>query len=335
MNKILVTGGTGYIGSHTIIELYEKGYEIDILDNLFNSKITVLDQIEKISGRRPGFHQIDLLDYPALDQLFSKNQYDLVMHFAGLKAVGESVVKPLDYYENNVGGTINLLKCMKKHNVKKIIFSSSATVYGDPGDPKYVETMPTGQNLANPYGKTKYFIEEILKDCAVADSDFSAVLLRYFNPVGNHPSGLLGEDPNGIPNNLMPIIMKVSRGDIAKLSVYGNNYPTPDGTCLRDYIHVVDLAKGHVAVIEKMQPGVTIYNLGSGKTNSVLEMISAFESASNSKLPYEFAPRRDGDLPEFYADPSKAERELNWHTELTINDAMRDTIKYLQNVQES
>ncbi len=335
MNKILVTGGTGYIGSHTIIELYEKGYEIDILDNLFNSKITVLDQIEKISGKRPGFHQIDLLDYSALDRLFSENQYDIVMHFAGLKAVGESVVKPLDYYENNVGGTINLLKCMKKYNVKKIIFSSSATVYGDPGDPKYVETMPTGQNLANPYGKTKYFIEEILKDCAVADPDFSAVLLRYFNPVGNHPSGLLGEDPNGIPNNLMPIIMKVSRGDIAKLSVYGNDYPTPDGTCLRDYIHVVDLSKGHVAVIEKMQPGVTIYNLGSGKTNSVLEMISAFESASSSKLPYEFAPRRDGDLPEFYADPSKAERELNWHTELTIDDAMRDTIKYLQNVQES
>ena len=335
MERILVTGGTGYIGSHTIIELYKEGYEIDVLDNLYNSKITVLDQIEKISGRRPAFYQIDLLDYAKMDDLFVKNHYDLVIHFAGLKAVGESVVKPLGYYENNVGGTINLLKCMKSHNVNKIIFSSSATVYGNPDNPKYVETMPTGQNLANPYGKTKYVIEEMLKDCATADSNFSVVLLRYFNPVGNHSSGLLGEDPNGIPNNLMPIIMKVSRGDIAKLSVYGNDYPTPDGTCLRDYIHVVDLAKGHVAVIGKMQPGVAIYNLGSGKTNSVLEMISAFESASSSKLPYEFAPRRDGDLPEFYADPQKAEHELGWKAELTIDDAMRDTIKYLQYVQES
>ena len=331
MKRILVTGGTGYIGSHTIIELYKKGYEIDVLDNLFNSKITVLDKIEEICGKRPGFYKIDLCDYDGMNELFVKNKYDLVIHFAGLKAVGESVVKPLEYYENNVGGTINLLKCMKNNGVEKIIFSSSATVYGDPGDPKYVETMETGRNLANPYGKTKYMIEEILKDCAVADSKLEVVILRYFNPIGNHQSGLLGEDPNGIPNNLMPIIMKVARGEIEELSVYGDDYPTADGTCLRDYIHVVDLAKGHVAVIDKMKPGILIYNLGSGKTTSVIEMVKAFEKASGEKLPYKIAQRRDGDLAEFYADPSKAENELGWKTELTVEDAMVDTLKFLNN----
>lgn len=330
MERVLVTGGTGYIGSHTIIELYKKGYEIDVIDNLFNSKITVLDKIEEICKQRPGFHQINLLDYEKLDELFTKNKYDLVIHFAGLKAVGESVEKPLDYYENNVGGTINLLKCMKNHEVKKIIFSSSATVYGDPGDPKYVETMETGRNLVNPYGKTKYMIEEILKDCAASDDKFEVVLLRYFNPVGNHPSGFLGEDPNGIPNNLMPIIMKVARGELKELSVYGDDYPTPDGTCLRDYIHVVDLAKGHVAVIDKMGPGVLIYNLGSGKTTSVLGMIKAFEEASGHDLSYKITERREGDLAEFYADPTKAKNELGWQTELTIEDAMRDTLKFLE-----
>lgn len=331
MERILVTGGTGYIGSHTIIELYKKGYEVDVLDNLFNSKIEVLDKIEKICGKRPGFYKIDLCDYGKMDELFKKNQYDLVMHFAGLKAVGESVEKPLEYYENNVSGTINLLKCMQKHNVNKIIFSSSATVYGDPGDPKYVETMETGRGLTNPYGKTKYMIEEILKDCAKADSNLQVVLLRYFNPIGNHPSGLLGEDPNGIPNNLMPIIMKVARGEIKELSIYGDDYPTPDGTCLRDYIHVVDLAKGHVSVVDKMEPGVLIYNLGSGRTTSVLEMVKAFEKASGEKLAYKIAERRDGDLAEFYADPSKAMRELGWETELTVDDAMEDTLKFLNN----
>lgn len=331
MKRILVTGGTGYIGSHTIIELYKKGYEVDVLDNLFNSKIEVLDKIEKICGKRPGFYKIDLCDYGKMDELFKKNQYDLVMHFAGLKAVGESVEKPLEYYENNVSGTINLLKCMQKHNVNKIIFSSSATVYGDPGDPKYVETMETGRGLTNPYGKTKYMIEEILKDCAKADSNLQVVLLRYFNPIGNHPSGLLGEDPNGIPNNLMPIIMKVARGEIKELSIYGDDYPTPDGTCLRDYIHVVDLAKGHVSVVDKMEPGVLIYNLGSGRTTSVLEMVKAFEKASGEELAYKIAERRDGDLAEFYADPSKAMRELGWETELTVDDAMKDTLKFLNN----
>ena len=330
MKKVLVTGGTGYIGSHTIIELYKKGYEIDVLDNLFNSKETVLDKIEEIAGKRPNFYEIDLTDFDKVEELLAKNQYDLVIHFAGLKAVGESVEKPLEYYENNVSGTINLLRCMQEHGVKKIIFSSSATVYGDPGDPKYTETMETGRNLANPYGRTKYMIEEILKDCVVADKDFEVVLLRYFNPIGNHPSGLIGEDPNGIPNNLMPIIMKVARGEIEELSVFGDDYPTPDGTCLRDYIHVVDLAKGHVAVIDKMEPGVLIYNLGSGKATSVLEMVKAFEAASGQRLPYKVAARREGDLAEFYADPSKAERELGWRTELTIEDAMRDTLKFLE-----
>lgn len=332
MERILVTGGTGYIGSHTIIELYKKGYEIDVLDNLFNSKISVLDKIEKIGGKKPKFYKIDLCDYEGMKKVFSDNHYDLVIHFAGLKAVGESVEKPLKYYENNVGGTINLLKCMKKHDVHKIIFSSSATVYGDQDTPKYDETMPTGMGITNPYGETKHVIEEILKDVAESDPKFEAVILRYFNPVGNHPSGLLGEDPNDIPNNLMPIIMKVSSGEISELSVYGDDYPTPDGSGIRDYIHVVDLARGHVAAVNKMRPGILIYNLGSGKGTSVFEMIKAFEKASGKKLPYKVVGRRAGDLAEMYADPTKAEKELGWKTELTVEDAMRDTINYLNNL---
>lgn len=332
MERILVTGGTGYIGSHTIIELYKKGYEIDVLDNLFNSKITVLDKIEEIAGKRPNFYEIDLLDMDKMDKLFEDNKYDLVIHFAGLKAVGESVEKPLKYYENNVGGTINLLKCMQKHDVRKIIFSSSATVYGEQPVAKLDETMPTGLGITNPYGETKHVIEEILKDVAESDSKFEVVILRYFNPVGNHPSGLIGEDPNDIPNNLMPIIMKVSRGEIKELSVYGDDYPTSDGSGVRDFIHVVDLAKGHVAAIDKMKPGVLIYNLGTGKGTSVFEMIAAFEKASGKKLPYKVVERRAGDLAEIYADPSKAEKELGWKAELTIEDAMRDTMSYLNSL---
>ena len=328
--KILLTGGTGYIGSHTAVELIAQGYDVEILDNLFNSKITVLDDIERITGVKPGFHQADLLDMPALEKVFKDGKYDAVIHFAGLKAVGESVEKPLEYYENNVTGTINLLKCMKRYGVKKIVFSSSATVYGDPGNPKYVETMETGRKLSNPYGKTKYMIEEILKDCAFADKDLQVTLLRYFNPIGNHESGLIGEDPNGIPNNLMPIIMKVARGEIKELSVYGDDYDTPDGTCMRDYIHVVDLAKGHVAAVAKMKSGVKIYNLGCGTPKSVFEMVSAFEKASGEKLPHKVTSRRAGDLAEFYADPTKAKEELGWETELTIEDAMNDTLKYLK-----
>ncbi|MBQ1298626.1 UDP-glucose 4-epimerase GalE [Candidatus Saccharibacteria bacterium] len=332
MKRILVTGGTGYIGSHTIIELFKKDYEIDILDNLFNSKITVLDKIEEISGKRPNFYEIDLLEYEKMRELFRDNKYDLVIHFAGLKAVGESVEKPLLYYENNVGGTINLLKCMKEFGVNKIIFSSSATVYGEQPTPKLDETMPTGVGITNPYGETKHIIEEILKDVAESDPEFSAVILRYFNPIGNHPSGLIGEDPNDIPNNLMPIIMKVSRGEIKELSVYGDDYDTVDGSGVRDYIHVVDLAKGHVAVIDKMKPGVLIYNLGTGKGTSVFQMIKAFEEASGEKLPYKVTERRPGDLAEIYADSSKAEKELGWKAELNVDDAMRDTLNYLNNL---
>ena len=331
MKHILVTGGTGYIGSHTIIELYKKGYTLDVLDNLFNSKLSVLDKIQEISGQKPNFYQIDLLEPEKMDELFAKTHYDLVIHFAGLKAVGESVEKPLKYYENNVGGTINLLKCMKKYGVKNIIFSSSATVYGEQPTPKLDESMPTGLKITNPYGETKHVIEEILRDVADSDPEFSATILRYFNPVGNHPSGLLGEDPNDIPNNLMPIIMKVSTGEIPELKVFGDDYETPDGSGIRDFIHVVDLAKGHVAAIEKMKPGVSIYNLGTGKGTSVFEMIAAFEKASGKKLPYKIVNRRPGDLAEIYANPTKAERELGWKTELTIDDAMRDTINYLKN----
>ena len=329
MGRILVTGGTGYIGSHTVLELYKQDYDIDILDNLANSKITVLDKIEQLSGKRPGFYNIDLRDFDKLNQLFEEHQYDLVIHFAGLKAVGESVAKPLEYYENNVTGTLNLLKCMKAHQVNKIIFSSSATVYGNQPVSKYDESMPTGINLSNPYGKTKYMIEEILKDTAQSDSSFSATILRYFNPIGNHESGLLGEDPNGIPNNLMPIIMDVAKGKIPELQVYGGDYDTPDGTCLRDYIHVVDLAAGHIAAISKMCPGVSIYNLGTGKATSVLEMVQAFEKVSGQKLPYSVATRRPGDLATVCADPSKAEHELGWHATHNIEDAMRDTLTFL------
>ena len=333
--RILLTGGTGYIGSHTAVELLNLGHEVEIFDNLYNSKIIALDNIEKITGKRPKFYKIDLLDFAALDKLFSENKYDLVIHFAGLKAVGESVEQPLRYYENNVGGTINLLKAMRAHDVKKIIFSSSATVYGDQGVSELTEEMQTGVGITNPYGETKFMIEEILKDVCRADKDFSATILRYFNPVGCHPSGLLGEDPNDIPNNLMPIIMKVSTGEIPELSVFGDDYDTPDGTGIRDYIHVVDLAKGHVASMEKMAPGVSIYNLGSGKGTSVKEMIAAFEKASGEKLPFRIAPRRAGDLGEIFANPKKAENELNWHTELTIDDAMKDTINYLKHLKEN
>ncbi len=330
MNKILVTGGTGYIGSHTVVELLQAGYEVEIIDNLFNSKIEVLDKIEQITNKRPLFHEVDLLDKEATLEVLKNGSFDAVIHFAGLKAVGESVQKPLEYYKNNISGTINLLECMREANVKKIIFSSSATVYGIQESPEYVETMKTGGELSNPYGRTKYFIEEILKDICAADPEFEAALLRYFNPIGAHPSGLIGEDPNGIPNNLMPIVMQVARGQREKLGVYGDDYPTEDGTCRRDYIHVVDLAKGHMAMLKHMRKGVSIYNLGSGKPSSVMEIIKAFNKASNKELPYEVVGRRDGDLPEFWANPAKAETELDWRTELTIDDAMKDTLNFLR-----
>ena len=331
--KILVTGGTGYIGSHVVVELLNQNHEVTIVDNLVNSKITVLDSIEKITGKKPEFHQIDLLDFNLLNELFSSNSFDLVMHFAALKSVSESTEKPLLYYENNVTGTLNLFKCMQNHNVKNFIFSSSATVYGNVKNGECVETLPTGQGITNPYGKTKFMMEEIMKDLATAWPEFSAIALRYFNPIGNHPSGLIGEDPNGIPNNLMPYVMKVAKGELPVLSVYGNDYETPDGTCLRDYIHVVDLAKGHLAAISAITPGFKAYNLGTGKPSSVLEIVNTFSNTNGKDLPYQIAPRRAGDLPILFANPALAEKELGWHTELTVEDAIKDTLKFINQPQ--
>lgn len=331
--RVLLTGGTGYIGSHTAVELIKAGHEVEILDNLFNSKITVLDDIEKIAGIKPKFYEVDLLDKEKLDAVFAEQQYDLVMHFAGLKAVGESVEKPLKYYENNIGGTVNLLECMRKYGVKKIVFSSSATVYGSQDGVKLSEDMQVGVGITNPYGQTKFMIEQILKDLAVADSEFEIAILRYFNPVGAHESGLIGEDPNDIPNNLMPIIMKVATGEISELSIYGDDYDTPDGTGMRDFIHVVDLARGHVVTMNALKPGVVVYNLGTGKATSVMEMVKMFEAESGKELPYKIVARRAGDLAKIYADPTKAEEQLGWKTERSIEDAMRDTINYLNHLK--
>ena len=330
--NILVTGGTGYIGSHTTIELIKAGYTVEILDNLFNSKIEVLDKIEKIVGVKPVFHKVDLLDYDKTLDVLRGTKFDAVIHFAGMKAVGESVEKPLTYYENNLQGTINLLKAMQETNVKKLVFSSSATVYGDKGDKsgELVETMTTGVGITNPYGWTKAMIEQIIRDTAVAGSELEATILRYFNPVGADKSGLIGEDPNGMPNNLMPIVTKVYRGEIAELTIYGNDYETADGTCERDFIHVTDLAKGHLSALEHSKPGVSIYNLGTGKATSVFEIVDTFERISGKPLPKRVGERRAGDLAVVCADASLALRELGWKTELTIEDAIRDTLNYLK-----
>lgn len=321
--KVLLTGGTGYIGSHTAVELITEGQEVVVLDNLSNSKANVVDRIEQITGKRPEFIEADLLDKQALERIFSEHDFDTVIHFAGLKAVGESVSQPLKYYENNVIGSVNLIAAMQQHNVKNIIFSSSATVYGEPGVVCYTEELPTGQKISNPYGKTKYMIEEILKDVQTADAEFNVTLLRYFNPIGAHESGLIGEDPNGIPNNLLPYVAKVATGELPKLRVFGGDYDTPDGTAIRDYIHVVDLAKGHVAAMNNLN-GLKVYNLGSGHGSSVLEVVKAFQDAAGKPVPYEIVERRAGDLPEYFADPSKAERELGWHTEKTLEQACVD-----------
>lgn len=332
--KILVTGGTGYIGSHVVVELLKEKHEVVILDNLINSKTTALKNIEKITGKAPVFHHTNLINYGTVEKIFKDTKFDLVMHFAGLKSVSESVEKPILYYQHNLTGTINLLKAMQVGHVNKIIFSSSATVYGGSEKPKYTEDMPTGQNIANPYGRTKYIIEEILKDICASNPKFSAVALRYFNPIGNHESGLLGEDPNGIPNNLMPYVMKVASGELKELSIYGNDYDTEDGTCRRDFIHVTDLAEGHLAAFRAIKtPGFKAYNLGTGTPTSVLEIVNAFEKISGKKLPYKFAPRRPGDLAEIWADPSKAKKDLLWQTHLTIEDAMKDTLTFLANHQ--
>ena len=332
--KILITGGTGYIGSHTVVELIKAGHEVTIIDNLFNSKIEVLGKIATLTGTKPEFHKIDILDLAGMRELFQSHDFEAVIHFAGLKAVAESIEKPLEYYETNVQGTVNLLKCMAEFKVNKIIFSSSATVYGAKNSGKLSEDLTTGVAITNPYGETKHVIEKILEAEAVARPEMSVVILRYFNPVGAHESGLLGEDPNGIPNNLMPIVMKVRSGEIKELAIYGNDYDTRDGTCIRDYIHVVDLALGHLKSMQAFEKtGTSIYNLGSGRGTSVLEIMHAFEEANHAALPHRFADRRPGDLAEIFADPSKAKRELNWETTHTIEDAMRDTINFLDSAK--
>ncbi|GHU80313.1 UDP-glucose 4-epimerase [Clostridia bacterium] len=329
--KILVTGGTGYIGSHTTVQLIEAGYEVAIIDNLSNSKKSVLEKIEKLSGEKLAFFKADLRNLEELEEAFKTSSFDAVIHFAGAKAVGESVKDPLKYYENNVSGTINLLKLMKAYKVSELIFSSSATVYGDQGTPELNEEMTTGNAMTNPYGETKHIIEEMLIDLSESDPTFKVAILRYFNPIGAHSSGLLGEDPNGIPNNLMPVIMRVSTGKIEALEIYGDDYPTVDGTGVRDYIHVEDLASGHIAVIDGLKPGVTIYNLGTGKGTSVKEMIKTFEELSGKPLNHKISPRRSGDLPAVYANAEKIYKDLNWKTEKTIKTAIADTINFLKN----
>ena len=323
--KILVTGGTGYIGSHTCVELLQKGYEVVVFDNLFNSKIEVVDKIESITGKKIKFYKADMLDKESMRPVFEENKLDAVIHFAGLKAVGESVAKPLWYYQNNITGTLNLCELMNEYGCKRIIFSSSATVYGSPETVPIKEDFPL--STTNPYGSTKLMLERILSDFCVPDKDWSVVLLRYFNPIGAHESGLLGESPNGIPNNLMPYIMQVAVGKLPELGVFGNDYDTPDGTGVRDYIHVVDLARGHVAAMDYMaeRKGVFVFNLGTGHGYSVLDMVHAFEKATGKKVPYKIAPRRAGDVAEVYCDPGKAERELGWKAEHSLEDMCRDS----------
>ena len=327
--RILVTGGTGFIGSETVIALIEKGYEVSIVDNLYNSKKEVLNRIKTLTGVMPTFYEIDCCDMASFRKVFEAEHFDAVIHFAGLKAVGESVAKPVEYYSNNLISTCNLLTLMKEFNVKKLVFSSSATVYGVPDRVPLKETDPV-KSATNPYGETKVMIERIITDYCAADSSMNAVLLRYFNPIGAHPSGLLGEDPNGIPNNLMPYICQVAIGKLKCLKVYGDDYPTPDGSGIRDYIHVVDLALGHVDTIKKLEenPGLVIYNLGTGKGTSVLEMISAFEKATGVKIPYEIVGRRAGDVAENYAECDKAKNELGWVAKYNVIDACRDAYNF-------
>lgn len=329
--KILVTGGLGFIGSHTVVELANANNDVVIVDNLYNSKESVLEKLEKITGKKIKFYKCDLTNKEELDKVFiDEKNIDSVIHFAGYKAVGESVKKPIMYYSNNLISTTNLLEVMEAHNVKKLVFSSSATVYGDPGVPKYKEEFGRGETTS-PYGTTKAMIEKILEDLYFSDNSWNITILRYFNPVGAHDSGLIGEEPNGIPNNLMPYVMKVASGKLKELSIFGNDYPTPDGTGVRDYIHVVDLAKGHVKALEKMEDGLNVYNLGSGKGVSVLELVNTFQKVNNVKVNYKIVDRRAGDLAEYYADPSKALEELNWKTEKTLEDICRDAWNYEKN----
>jgi UDP-glucose 4-epimerase len=329
IKRVLVTGGTGFIGSETVIKLIEAGYDPVIVDNLSNSKDAVIGRIKTITGVRPTFYKVDCCDEEAFRKVFEKEKFQAVIHFAGLKAVGESVVKPVEYYSNNLESTLVLLKLMKEFDVRNIVFSSSATVYGVPKRVPLVETDPVG-SATNPYGETKIMIERILTDTQFAWKDLNVALLRYFNPIGGHPSGLLGEDPNGIPNNLMPYICQVAVGKRDHLRIWGDNYPTPDGTGVRDYIHVLDLAEGHVATLKKLatDPGLVIYNLGTGKGTSVLEMVHAFEEATGVKIPYTIEAARAGDVATNYAATDKAFNELGWKAKYSIIDACRDAYNF-------
>ncbi|MBY8245746.1 UDP-glucose 4-epimerase GalE [Vibrio fluvialis] len=329
---VLITGGMGYIGSHTCVQMIAAGMTPIMVDNLCNAKAEVLNRIEALTGVRPAFYQGDIRDEAFLDSVFSKHDVQAVIHFAGLKAVGESVSKPIEYYDNNVNGTLVLVRSMRKAGVKSLVFSSSATVYGDPQTVPITETSPTGATT-NPYGRSKYMVEQCLADLVVAEPEWSITLLRYFNPVGAHPSGTMGEDPQGIPNNLMPFIAQVAVGRREKLAVFGNDCATPDGTGIRDYIHVMDLADGHIAALQAVgtQAGLHIYNLGTGKGSSVLDVVNAFSQACGKAVPYEICPRRPGDIAECWASTEKAQRELGWQAKLSLADMTADTWRWQSN----
>jgi UDP-glucose 4-epimerase len=330
--SVLVTGGAGYIGSHTVVELLNENKEVIVVDNFSNSKPEMLDKIKKITNKDFKFYELDYSNKEKMDKVFAENKIDSVIHFAGYKAVGESVEKPIEYYTNNVSGTLNLLDVMRKHNVKTIIFSSSATVYGDPEVVPLTEMCKIG-GTTNPYGSSKLFIEQILKDVYKSDNTWDVCILRYFNPIGSHESGIIGEEPQGRPNNLMPYIVRVASGELEELSIFGNDYNTPDGTGVRDYIHVVDLAKGHIKALEKLKKeksGIYIYNLGTGKGYSVLDMVHAFEKTTGQKIKYKITERRAGDIATCYADATKAKEELNWVAEKTLEDMCRDSWNYIK-----
>lgn len=326
---VLVTGGAGYIGSHTCVELLNNGYEVVVMDNLYNSNEKALERVEQITGKKVKFYKVDMLDREGMNEIFENEDIDSVIHFAGYKAVGESVAKPLEYYHNNITGTLLLCDVMRSHGVKNIIFSSSATVYGDPAFVPITEECPKGV-ITNPYGQTKSMLEQILTDLHVSDPEWNVVLLRYFNPIGAHKAGIIGEDPKGIPNNLVPYIAQVAVGKLEKLGVFGDDYDTPDGTGVRDYIHVVDLANGHVKAMKKFEdkPEVRIYNLGTGNGYSVLQVLHAFEKACGKTLPYEIRPRRAGDIAQCYADPAKAKKELGWEAQYGIDEMCEDSWRW-------
>jgi len=332
MKKILVTGGAGYIGSHTAVELLNAGKDIVIVDNFCNSKPEAIDNIKKITGRDFSFYEADLRDTDAVERIFTENEIECVIHFAGLKAVGESVEKPMEYYHNNLLSTLVLCQVMAKNKVKKLVFSSSATVYGDPHTVPICEDFPL--HTTNPYGTTKLMIEQILSDLYVSDNEWGIVILRYFNPIGANKSGIIGEDPNGIPNNLLPYVAKVAAQELPHLNVFGNDYPTVDGTGVRDYIHVVDLSLGHVCAVNKLEneQGVFTYNLGTGNGYSVLQIVEAFEKASGRAVPYKIVPRRPGDIAACYANPTKAKKELGWEPTISLKDGLVKTIEYFAQI---